>query len=130
MKNIFILLSHKITPEQEKEIYEDLKCKNIFYLSEDLQKIWSNINPEDELPLDNINEIIRFLDRESKEGDYILVQGDVGAVFYTVDWCLMTSRIPVYATTKRIFQEEKLPDGSIRNTHIFKHENFRQYVKF
>ena len=130
MKNIFILLSHKITPEQEKEIYEDLKCKNIFYLSEDLQKIWSNINPEGGLPLDKISEIVQLLNKESKEGDYILVQGDVGAVFYIVDWCFKNDRIPIYATTKRIFQEEKLPDGSIRNTHIFKHENFRKFVQF
>jgi len=130
MKHIYILLSHKLTPEQEKEIFDSLKCKTIHFLDDCFQKIWSNISPEGELPVDKINEIIQFLNRESKEGDYIVVQGDSGAVFYLVDWCFKNDRIPIYATTKRIFQEEKLPDGSIKNIHTFKHENFRKYVQY
>ena len=68
-------------------------------------------------------------DAEDIKGDYVLVQGEFGAVFYMVDYCFKTGRIPVYAATKRVVQEHKNGD-KITSKRVFEHTCFRRYQRF
>ena len=127
MRKIFLLFSHKLSEAQIKELKDRFRIKEFVNLSNELQKLWSNFPPENNFPEKIADKFIAYLEKNSKKDDLILVQGEFGLVFYIVDWCLKNQRIPVYSTTKRIFREEKQPDGSIKNIHIFKHINFRVY---
>ncbi|MCD5406943.1 MAG: CRISPR-associated protein Csx20 [Desulfotomaculum sp.] len=57
------------------------------------------------------------------------MQGEFGAVFYMVDYCFKTGRIPVYAATKRVVQEHKNGD-KITSKRVFEHTCFRRYQRF
>ena len=127
MRKIFLLFSHKLSEAQIKELKEQFNIHSCVKLPSDLQNLWSNFPPENSFPEKIADKFIAYLKKNSKEEDLVLVQGEFGLVFYIVDWCLKNKRIPVYSTTKRIFREEKQPDGSIKNIHIFKHINFRSY---
>ena len=127
MRKIFLLFSHKLSDAQIKELKDRFGIKKFVNLSNELQKLWSNFPPENSFPEKIADKFIEYLKKSSEKEDLVLVQGEFGLVFYIVDWCLKNQRIPVYSTTKRIFREEKQPDGSIKNIHIFKHINFRVY---
>ena len=127
MSAIILLFSHNLTNSQVFELKERFKIQNFIYLPEDLQNLWSNFPPEGEFPKNIADNFIEFLKENSKEKDFILVQGEFGLVFYIVSWCFDNNRIPIYSTTKRIYKKEKQSDGSIKNIHIFKHVNFRRY---
>ena len=128
-KKIFLLFSHELTDGQVNELKEKYYIEKFVNLPEELQKLWSNFPPENEFPIELADKFISFLQKNSISNDYVLVQGDFGLVYYIVNWCLKNNRIAIYSTTKRIFKEEKLSDGSIKNIHIFKHVNFRKYIK-
>lgn len=81
------------------------------------------------LPVDSLSKVIEWIEAESVEGDYVLVQGDFGATFYIVDYCFKNGRVPIYATTNRKV-EEKRENGTIKINRVFKHENFRKYMLY
>jgi hypothetical protein len=58
------------------------------------------------------------------------VQGDFGATFYVVDFCLKNNLIPVYSTSRRISVEKNGNNNKIVKTNIFEHVTFRRYKYF
>jgi hypothetical protein len=60
-------------------------------------------------------------------GDFLLVQGDFGAVYLMVRFALEKGLIPIYSTTERVAAEEHKEDGSVTLTHHFRHVRFRKY---
>lgn len=121
------LISHTLTEKQIEEAKNRLKVSSIVLMPEEIKVIWSNISPYGDLPIDDINKIIRWIDNESNEGDYVLVQGDFGATYYVVDYCINNDRIPIYSTTKREV-EEYIEDGLVKTKRVFRHINFRKYI--
>ena len=105
-----------------------LKIDCIKTLPEELKQTWSNIEPDGELPIDVLTPIKNWIIQESNEQDYVLVQGEFGATFYLVDYCFNIKRIPIYATSIRQV-EEKVQDGVTITNRIFKHVNFRKYIR-
>ncbi len=130
MKTLFLIFSHKLTIEQQKEAKNGLKIEKIVYLPENLQKIWSNIEAKDELKTEKLKEITKWLEKTAQKEDYILIQGEFGATFFLVDFCFQSNLIPIYATSKRIYEEKINDDGTVERKHIFKHVNFRRYRKY
>ncbi len=125
---MFLFFSHKLTPEQ----IEDAKRFGIdefIYMPENLQKIFSNIDPE--IDIEDIEVLIKekfgkFLIENANSGDYVLIQGDFGVVYHLVNFCKSVGLVPVYATTKREVREiEK--DGKIQKISEFRHIKFRKY---
>ena len=129
MKKLILLFSHNLTTDQITEINNKLNIEEFISLPDNLQKLWSNFPPEGEFPCEIADKFIYFLEKYSDKKDYILIQGEFGLVYYIVNWCFDNERIPIYATSKRVFFEEKYSNGEIKNIHIFKHINFRKYVK-
>ncbi len=86
--------------------------------------------PHSEISIKDVLEpIIKWLDEKSNVGDFVLVQGDFGAVFLMVDFCLNNGLIPIYSVTKREASEEVLEDGSIVKVSRFNHIAFRRYER-
>lgn len=127
--NLLVIMSHELSDIQINEAKEKLKVDHIKVLPQELKSKWSNISPKCELPINEIDKIKDWIKRESGKNDYILVQGEFGATFYIVDFCFQTDRIPIYATTKRVIEEKKAGDQVIVK-RVFKHQNFRKYIRY
>jgi len=127
VKQVFLLFSHQLTPPQIEELENKFGVDKIVYLPEELQNIWSNIPPELPTIKTHLQDVLSWLKENSNPGDLVLVQGEVGAVFIVVNFCIKEGLIPIYATTKREVSEEKLDDGTIQVNRKFSHVRFRQF---
>ena len=129
MKILIVLMSHNMTENQKEDAYKTLKVKDILESNQDIKNIWSNIEPKSSLDLSRLDLVIDWIKKNSRKGDYILVQGEFGATFYIVDYCFKSNLIPIYATSKRQVIEEIQGDKIITN-RTFKHEGFRKYIRY
>jgi len=130
MKKLFLVFNHTLTEDQKKDALENLDVLEFITLPEDLKNIWSSILPEGKLDLEQLERITGWLEKNSEKNDYVLVQGEFGAVFYVVDFAFYKGLIPVYATTKREYNETVNEDSSVERKHIFRHVAFRKYVRY
>ena len=130
MPNLFLLFSHTLTPEQVKDASEVLGAKKIVSLPLSLQEMWSNIDPVGELNKRPLEEIALWLKENAKKDDFVLIQGEFGATYYLIEFCFDAGFIPIYATSRRIYEEIRNDDGTIERKHKFRHVNFRRYVKW
>jgi phosphomannomutase len=123
---MFLLFSHQLTDEQKKDAIENLKVTKFISLPEKLQKLWSNIPPEIDSLGEYLNDIKSFIRLNANKGDFILIQGDFGAVCEMVKFSKENNFVGIYATTKREVVEEKDGDKVVKKS-IFKHIRFRRY---
>lgn len=123
------VISHTLLEEQVEEAKNTLKVNSIILMPEEIKNIWSNITPHGHLPIDELSKVIKWINKESDEGDYVLVQGDFGATYYVVDYCIKNNRLPIYSTTQRLM-EEYVEDGLVKIKRVFQHVNFRSYVPY
>ena len=129
MKKLLVIMSHNMTKTQKEHAYNTLHISKIIECNIHIKNIWSNINPISSLDLSKLDIVIKWIKENTAQGDYVLVQGEFGATFYIVDYCLKKGLIPIYATSKREVIEE-INEEKIITNRIFKHETFRKYVKY
>lgn len=127
MPNLIVLFNHALTPEQRKDALASLGVEKIIEPPDALTKIWATIPPDIESITGYIGSIFKWIDSVASSGDYILIQGEFGATFQVVNFCLSRGLVPIYATTRREAGQEYRPDGSVRTVHVFKHVRFRNY---
>lgn len=125
-KKFFIFTSHRPTIEQEREIKEKYNAELVF-LPVDLQSKFSNIPAEGDLTVEHVSPLSDFLIEKGQQDDFVWIQGEPGLSYFLITFCRKIKMIPVYATTKRKFENIILDDGSSKNIHYFKHVNFREY---
>lgn len=129
MDNFIVLMSHDMSNTQKSDAYENLKVKKIIEAPQKIKQIWGNINPIASLDISPLEEVILWIKQNSSDKDYVLVQGEFGATFYIVDYCLQNNLIPVYATSVRRVEEIRQGDRIITN-RVFVHEGYRKYIKY
>ena len=130
MPKLFLLFSHKLTPTQIQDLDQTLQIAktDLHRLPANLQLQWTKVPPTKSLKMENyLQPIITWLKRTISPNDYLLIQGEPGAVVYMVQYAHHNNWIPIYATTKRMVKEEKLTTGEIKKVSIFKHVAFRRY---
>jgi len=127
MRQVFLLFSHQLTPQQIEELENSFMVDKIVYLPKKLQDVWSNIPPELPAIKDYLQDIFLWLKGNSNPGDLVLVQGEFGAVFQVVNFCFKEGLVPIYATTKREVAEEILDDGTVQVSRKFSHVRFREF---
>lgn len=125
---LLLIFSHKLTPKQKKEAKLYLNVKKIVKLPKESQKFWSKVEAQGNIDKSKLQKIADWIIKNSEKKDYVLVQGDFGATFYIVDFCLKNGRIPIYSTTERKVKEEKIKDKIIKSS-VFEHINFRKYER-
>ena len=126
MKKMFLIFSHKLTSTQIEDAKQNLHIDEFIPLPKELQQIWSNIPPEIESLKKQLKPIRKFLKKNVTKDDYVLIQGDFGAVYEIVNLAKKLNAVAIYATTKREFSE-KVVDGKVVKTSIFSHILFREY---
>lgn len=125
MKKLYLLFSHKLTPEQIEDAKKNLGVDDFVYMPAILQEKWSNVPAEMEDLSEYAKDFIKFLD-SAKEGDYVLIQGDFGLTYKLVNHAKSKKLIPVYATTKRVSKEIN-SGNKVLKVSEFDHVRFRKY---
>ena len=127
MPNFFLLFSHIITDDQIADARRTLYVRDFIPLPEELQTRWSDIPPELETIETHLQPVFTWLLEQAQAGDYLLVQGDFGAVSLTVAFARKHGLVPVYSTTARRMVETYLPNGTVQTQHTFQHVRYRKY---
>jgi len=126
-KTLFLIFSHEITPAQRQDAEKSLGISGFTELPPELRELWGPIPPDIESVNRYLAPIVEWLSVVGKPGDYVLIQGDFGAVYHLVNLAFNRGLVPVYSTTTRSAIEEHGEDGTVRMTHIFRHVRFRRY---
>lgn len=127
MKKMILLFSHQLTQTQMDDAINNLHIEKFVSLPEKLQNLWSNVSPNIPSIQTTIKPIFEFLQGYVKEGDYVLIQGDFGAVYLLVNYTKKFNAIPVYATTERDAFEYVNSKGEKVKKSKFKFVRFREY---
>jgi len=127
-KKMILLFSHKLTCAQIQEAKHIYNISTFASLPDDLQTTWSNIPDNLEKLSDHLKPVKKWLSEIAKPMDYILIQGEFGAVYFFVNWAFQNKLIPIHATTKRVHKEIELENGKIEVKKIFQHTKFRKYT--
>lgn len=127
MPNLFLVFNHQFTEAQEIDARKTLGVNEITDLPLDLRKLWSHIPPDIPEIVDYLKPIHSWLGLHAQKGDFILIQGDFGASYLTVEFSFKKGWIPIYSTTEREALEEIEANGSVKLTHYFRHRIFRKY---
>lgn len=126
-RRALVVISHELTSNQAEELRSIWLVKEILFLPEELARMWENFPPEAESVEEAVEPILKWLLQKSYLGDLVVVQGEHGATLKVALFAYSIGLVPIYATTKRVLQETRLPDGSVRQERIFKHVRFRKY---
>ncbi|MEO0273390.1 MAG: CRISPR-associated protein Csx20, partial [candidate division WOR-3 bacterium] len=126
-RRALVVISHELTSDQAEELRSIWLVKEIVFLPEELARMWENLPPEAESVEEAVEPILKWLLQKSYLGDLVVVQGEHGATLKVALFAYSIGLVPIYATTKRVLQETRLPDGSVRQERIFKHVRFRKY---
>lgn len=123
---LILLFSHKLTESQKQDAKDTLNIDEFIYLPSDLQNIWSQIpaNIYDISPY--LNQIKEYIQANTNQGNYILIQGDFGATYKMIEYAKEINIIPIYSTNSRESIEEEI-DGKVVKKSIFVHNIFRRY---
>jgi hypothetical protein len=126
MKKMFLFFSHTLTASQADDAKKSLGITSFVMLPDNLQNLWSNI-PSDLESLDSyLIPLKNYISKNSKKGDIVLLQGDVGAVYDMVKYIQNIGLKVVYATTKREVNEKTVKNKVIKIS-VFKHIRYREY---
>jgi len=125
--NVFVIMSHPLTEEQEEELQSRFQPDKFMYLPEELKRKWMNIPPEGPWNEEWVSGIVDWIRKQMTSGDIAIVQGEYGATFFLVNWLKQRGIRPYYATTERRAIEKKNDDGSVEIQRVFRHVNFRAY---
>ena len=126
MSKLFLFFSHEITDKQKEDAKNNLGIAEIIKLPDGLQYKWSNVPAELDTLAEYLMPFREWLEKNSKDDDYILVQGEFGAVYFIVQWAKKNNLTPVYSTTERR-SKEKVEGNKVKSVKIFEHKQFREY---
>lgn len=126
IKKMHLFFSHTLTDEQVNDAQESLGVQMFANLSEPLLNKWKNIPVDKESIKMFMEQFCEYIDNETTEGEYILIQGDYGAVYFLVNYSLKQRLIPVYSTTERKVITEKIGNKIVKKSE-FQHVRFRRY---
>lgn len=126
-KTLIQLFSHQLTPDQRQSAREEFGVTDFQAPPKWIQHLWSQVPPGDTRISSFISPVKTWLEETTHQGDLVLIQGDFGATYLMVNHAFSLGLVPVYATTQRQAREEKMPDGSVRMSHVFRFKRFRIY---
>jgi hypothetical protein len=123
--NAYCLLNHVLTANQIGELENNFGVERIIYPEPELSAAWGNIPTEKTLTTGHLLPFSRWLSAATN-GDVVVLQGEAGATFALVDFCLSRGLVPLHSVTRRIAQESREGEKVLRS-HVFEHVCFRRY---
>lgn len=125
---MFVIFSHKLTNTQIEDAKKSLRVSKFIHLPKELQDLWSNVDQSQ-----NINDFLlpikKFIAKNYKEGDYVLIQGDFGATCNLVTFCKNLNLKAIYSTTLRKCKEKVKENGEVEKISYFSHISYKEYLE-
>ena len=128
-KTLFLIFNHDLTDLQRQDAHSSLGVGRIVDIPPDLKLLWRQIPPGLEGIAGYLGPLKRWLLENAQKDDFVLIQGDFGAVYIMVNFAFDNGLTPVYSTTDRRVVEKHGADGAVELTHVFRHERFRRYER-
>ncbi|MDR1491139.1 MAG: hypothetical protein LBT05_00210 [Planctomycetaceae bacterium] len=128
MSKAYCLLNHALTANQLTELREKFFAAEIIYPPKELALLWSEIPTVSELTVGHVAPFVEWLSG-AESGTVVVLQGEAGATFMLIDYCLQRRFVPVHAVTKRIARETRNGE-TIHRDYIFEHVCFRRYFYY
>ena len=94
---LIIITNEKLQDEEKNMIIDKYKIRKIKMLSDVIQKKWDEIGINTDISQKKLDEMKVMIKRNIEKGDYILIQGDLGATFDIVSWAKEEGFIPIYS---------------------------------
>ena len=94
---IIIITNENLQDEEKNMIIDKYKIRKIKMLSDVIQKKWEEIGINNDISQKKLDEMKVMIKRNIEKGDYILIQGDLGATFDIVSWAKEEGFIPIYS---------------------------------
>lgn len=129
-RKLFLLFNHTLTEVQKQDAKVSLHVDEFVDMPVHLKSFWEKVPPKGNIDTESLDAVLEWLGKNASSDDFILVQGDFGAVFYIVDYCMKHNLTPIYSTTRRDYKERHLPDEYIESRHVFRHVEFRKYKEW
>ena len=126
-KKMLFLFNHRPTTEQIIDAKATFGVELIVEMPPEIKAIWQQIPPDVPTVEPILKPVKTWLEKNSIQGDIVLIQGDFGATFLMVNFATRFGLVPIYSTTRRTATEVRRPDGTIQTEHHFKHRRFRVY---
>lgn len=126
-KFLFTLFNHTLTTAQKADAEKVLGVSQIKETPREVFDLWSRISPYRKELYSYLEPVRKWLEISTRPGDYLLLQGDFGAVFLLVEFANRIKIMPVYSTTERVVVEKPLAGGTVKLEHQFKHVIYRHY---
>ncbi len=79
---LILLFNHSLTPFQETDARGFLGIDRIVVPHDELQRRWSQVPPEIDELTTWLTPLFAWLAQVARLGDYVLIQGEFGAVFH------------------------------------------------
>jgi len=127
MSELFLLLNHTLTREQEEDARRSLGAGRIVEPPDEIRDLWQQLPPDAPHLAPLLEPVRAWLRGVAEPGSFLLVQGDFGATYLMACFALKQGLIPVYATTRRRATGEHLADGTVKTVHVFGHVRYRKY---
>ena len=126
-KKCFVILNHKITEMQKKELRERFSIEEIKPLPSKLKNSIVEISPEKWLEEEILKSIKQEITSFLEKGDFLWVQTEYGLTCHLVQYAFKKGFTPIYSATKRVFKETRLSSEQIKREYLFEHVCFRLY---
>ena len=126
---LFLLFNHTLTEIQIADARESLGISEIIEIPEDMKILWREFPPEAAALFEKLQPVLQYLRTNARPGDYVLVQGDFGAVFLVVQFALDNGLVAVYSTTERDVVETHTDPNVVNVQRTFRHRRYRCYEK-
>ena len=124
MRKGFIVFSHTLTKEQEKELNNKYFITEIVFLPDKFQKLWSSVDNNNYY--DNYYKIERYLESIISINDYILIQGEWCYTHSLINWSIKKKIIPIYSFSERK-SKDTISGEQITKISYFEHIEFKEY---
>jgi len=124
MARMLVLFNHTLMEDQRRDARLSLGVDEFVHPPSGVSAAWGHVPAEVESISAHLAPVFLWLEEAADIGDYVLVQGDFGACYLVVGFCVDRGLRPVYATTRRDARELVCNDGSVKLIHVFKHVIF------
>ena len=127
-EKMFLMFNHCLSKDQEADAGNTWgRHLDFVELPAPLKALWAQIPADRNALFDVLAPFRTWLEKDAGKNDLVLIQGDFGATWLMVQYAMNHHLVPIYSVTVRQASEETAPDGTIKNTHLFKHRMFRIY---
>jgi len=103
-RSLFLVFNHAFTAAQEQDARSSLRVSRVLEPPGHLQALWSDVPPDLQEIREYLEPVMEWLGTNAAPGDYVLVQGDFGACYLLVEFCMGRDLVPVYSNLRGLRQ--------------------------